>query len=93
MDISDLCGLSRHFKTKSPDALTVGIVGLNTADHYVSFEGARKYPTGAYGPHPFLEAPEAEVVQVMLGVASKQVAEQELAEWLRGRLVPVMRRR
>jgi len=40
-----------------------------------------------------LEAPEREVVQVMLGVASRQVAEQELAEWLRGRLVPVMRRR
>jgi hypothetical protein len=58
--ISDLCGQSRHFKTKSPDALTVGIVGLNTADHYVSFEGARNYPTGLYGPHPFLEAPEAE---------------------------------
>jgi len=40
-----------------------------------------------------LEAPESEVVQVMLGVASKQVAEQELAEWLRGRLVPVKGRR
>lgn len=58
--ISDLCGQSRHFKTKSPDALTVGIVGLNLADHYLSFEGTRRYPTGQYGPHPYQEAPEAE---------------------------------
>jgi hypothetical protein len=58
--ISDLCGQSRQFKTKSPDALTVGLVGLNLADRYVSFEGARAYPTGEYGPHPVQEAPEAE---------------------------------
>jgi hypothetical protein len=57
---SDLCGQSREFKTKSPDAQTVGIVGINVADHYVSFEGARSYPTGPYGPHPYLEASEAE---------------------------------
>lgn len=58
--ISDLCGQSRHFKTKSPDALAVGLVGLNVADRYVSFEGSRRYPTGEYGPHPYQEAPEAE---------------------------------
>ena len=58
--ISDLCGQSRAFRTKSPDATTVGIVGINVADHYVSFEGGRTYPTGAYGPHPVQEAHEAE---------------------------------
>jgi hypothetical protein len=58
--VSDLCGQGRHFKTKSPDAVSVGIVGINVADHYVSFEGARRYPTGEYGPHPYHEAPEAE---------------------------------
>ncbi len=58
--ISDLCGQSRQFKTKSPDAITVGIVGMNVADRYLSFEGARTYPTGEYGPHPWQEAPEAE---------------------------------
>ncbi len=58
--ISDLCGQSREFKTKSPDAIAVGIVGINVASRYVSFEGARQYPTGQYGPHPFQEAAEAE---------------------------------
>jgi len=58
--ISDLCGQSRHFKTKSPDALSVGVVGIKVADHYASFEGQRRYPTGEFGPHPNQEAPEAE---------------------------------
>jgi hypothetical protein len=57
---SDLCGQAAHFKKKSPDALAVGIVGLNMADEYVSYEGDRVYPTGKYGPHPVQEAPEAE---------------------------------
>ena len=57
---SDLCGQAAHFKRKSPDALTVGIVGLNMAEEYVSYEGDREYPTGKYGPHPAQEAPEAE---------------------------------
>jgi len=58
--VSDLCGQSRHFKTKSPDAIEVGIVGINVADRYVSYEGDRAYPTETYGPHPFVEANEAE---------------------------------
>ncbi|MBI2763763.1 MAG: hypothetical protein HYX54_08460 [Chloroflexi bacterium] len=57
---SDLCGQAGHFKKKSPDALAVGIVGLNMAEEYVSYEGEREYPTGKYGPHPAQEAPEAE---------------------------------
>ncbi|TAL06674.1 MAG: hypothetical protein EPO00_10665 [Chloroflexota bacterium] len=58
--ISDLCGQAHHFTTKSPDALTVGIVGLNVASSYTSYESERAYPTGTYGPHPAAEAPEAE---------------------------------
>lgn len=58
--ISDLCGQSGHFRTKSPHAVTVGVVGLNHADFYVSYEGGRSYRTGDYGPHPIRETPEAE---------------------------------
>lgn len=58
--ISDLCGQSGHFRTKSPGAISVGIVGVNVAERYVSYEGGRNYPTGEYGKHPFQEAPEAE---------------------------------
>jgi death-on-curing protein len=36
-----------------------------------------------------LDATEPEVVTVMLGLASGQLKERELAEWLRGRLVPL----
>lgn len=58
---SDLCGQARHFKTKSPDAITVGLVGINVANYYVSYEGDRSYPTGVKDhPHPAEEAPEAE---------------------------------
>ena len=39
-----------------------------------------------------LEAPEREVVQVMLGVAGNQLTEGELAKWVRRRLVRVLRR-
>lgn len=59
--ISDLCGQARQFKTKGPTAIPVGIVGLNMAERYVSYEGERSYPTGGKGgPHPIHEAPEAE---------------------------------
>ena len=40
-----------------------------------------------------LEAPEPEVVQVMVGVAGGQIAEEQLATWLRAHLVRVQRRR
>jgi death on curing protein len=36
-----------------------------------------------------LEAPESEVVQVMLGVAANRITEREVADWLRGHLVHV----
>jgi len=40
-----------------------------------------------------LEAPETDVVRVMLGVAEKQLAERKLANWIRSHLVPAMRRK
>jgi death-on-curing protein len=40
-----------------------------------------------------LEAPEPEVVQVMLAVAAKQIAERDLAKWVRSHLVSLIRRR
>jgi hypothetical protein len=58
--ISDLCGQAGQFKNKSPEAITVGLVGINLSEEYTSFEGDRTYPTGKYGPHPVTEAPEAE---------------------------------
>lgn len=59
--ISDLCRQAQHFKTKSPTAMPVGIVGINMANHYVSFERDRSYPTdGRQAPHPIQEAHEAE---------------------------------
>jgi hypothetical protein len=57
--ISDLCGQASHFHTKNPHAVSVGIVGVNEAETYVSYEGERAYPTGPYGPHPVQEAQEA----------------------------------
>jgi death-on-curing protein len=36
-----------------------------------------------------LDATEPEVVTVMLGLASGQLKERELADWLRGRLLPL----
>jgi len=40
-----------------------------------------------------LEAPEPEVVHMMVGVAAKKVTERQLAEWLRQRVVSTTRRR
>lgn len=39
-----------------------------------------------------LQAPETEVVQVMLGVAANRISEGELAAWLRGHVLPVKSR-
>jgi death-on-curing protein len=36
-----------------------------------------------------IEAPEAEVVTVMMGVAAGQIKERQLAEWVRAHLVPL----
>lgn len=59
--ISDLCGQATHFRSKSPHAVSVGIVGVNHATTYVSFEADRQYITrGDHGaPHPSQEAMQA----------------------------------
>jgi hypothetical protein len=61
--INDLKGQVDQFKAQNGTPITVGIAGINCADHYVSFEGpARNYPTTGMGKHlhPYQQAPEAE---------------------------------
>jgi len=60
--IGDLCRQADEFHHKSASAITVGIVGINFAESYVSHEGSRRYPTdGRSGNlHPAQEAGEAE---------------------------------
>jgi hypothetical protein len=58
---SDLCGQARHFREKSDQAIRIGIVAINQAPRYVSFEGNRAFPTdGRRYVHPVQEAAEAE---------------------------------
>jgi hypothetical protein len=59
---NDLRAQSQHFREKGPDALTVAIVGINFADHYVSWEGEREVPTTGKGRnlHPIQEAKKTE---------------------------------
>lgn len=67
--MNDLRSQSAHLRAKSPQALTVGIAAINFADHYVSYEGTRIYPTDGTGgnPHPSQEGPKAELR--LLGVS------------------------
>lgn len=62
--INDLCNQVVQFrKGGGPPAISVGIVGINHAQKYVSFEGKdRSYPTTGKGgaPHPAQEAEEAQ---------------------------------
>ncbi len=61
--INDLCNQVVQFRKGGGTPLAVGIVGINQAAKYVSFEGKdRSYPTtGRSGaPHPSQEAAEAE---------------------------------
>jgi len=60
--INDLRNQAAQFKLGGDKPICVGIVGVNHADRYVSFEGERSYPTtGRSGaPHPSQEAGEAE---------------------------------
>ena len=59
---NDLQAQAKHFREKGPDALTVAIVGINFADHYVSWEDKRAVPTTGNGRnlHPIQEAKKAE---------------------------------
>lgn len=60
--INDLEKQAAHFKSKGGTPITVGIVGINHAEHYLSFESDREYPTDGSSSfrHPIQEAAEAE---------------------------------
>jgi hypothetical protein len=58
---SDLLRQVEHFRKSSPRSVCVGIVGINRASQYLSFEGAREFLTdGKKHKHPIQEAVEAE---------------------------------
>jgi hypothetical protein len=59
--INDLTGQVEHFKRAGGQPVCVGIVGINRADHYVSYEAEKAWPTdGRKHRHPIQEATEAE---------------------------------
>jgi hypothetical protein len=60
--INDLKAQVVHFKAQHGTPITVAVVGINSADQYVSFEGDRTYPTTGVGKHkhPYQEADETE---------------------------------
>lgn len=64
--IGRVCSDLRHqvteFQRGRNNPICVGIVGINEADYYVSYEGDRTYPTDgtSSAPHPRQEADEAE---------------------------------
>ena len=61
--INDLKSQVSQFKSHHGKPITVGIVGINCAKQYVSFEADRVYPTTGFGrhKHPYQEADETEV--------------------------------
>jgi hypothetical protein len=60
--INDLRGQVAHFRRGGGNPICVGIVGINQADRYVSYEGKRSFKTtGRDGfLHPIQEAKQAE---------------------------------
>lgn len=59
--INDLQNQVREFSRAGGNPISVGIVGINQADHYVSYEGDVAWPTGTTGKkHPIQKAAEAE---------------------------------
>lgn len=60
--INDLRNQVAQFKRGGGNPICIGIVGVNHADRYISFEGDRSYATtGRSGaPHPSQEAAQAE---------------------------------
>ena len=59
--IGDLIKQIGQFRAAGGHPVCVGIVGVNHADHYVSYEGDRPWPTdGRRYKHPVQEAAEAE---------------------------------
>ena len=59
--INDLQNQVREFGNAGGTPISVGVVGINQADHYVSYEGDVAWRTGSKGKkHPIQEAAEAE---------------------------------
>jgi hypothetical protein len=59
--INDLVKQVSHFRHGGGNPICVGIVGINSANIYTSYEGDREYQTGSKGfPHPVQEAANAE---------------------------------
>ena len=59
--MNDLQNQVREFSAAGGNPVSVGIVGINQADRYVSYEGDVKWPTGVKGnKHPIQEAADAE---------------------------------
>jgi hypothetical protein len=70
--INDLKSQVTHFKSQHGKPITVGIVGINHAPQYISYEGDRTYPTTGAGGflHPIQEAAEAEARLLSLAAPS-----------------------
>lgn len=59
--IGDLKRQVEMFRQQGGNPICIGFVGVNYADHYVSYEGERSYPTnGKKYKHPIQEAADAE---------------------------------
>jgi hypothetical protein len=59
--MNDLQNQERESGTAGGNPISLGIVAINQADHYVSYEGDVAWPTGIRGNmHPIQEAAEAE---------------------------------
>jgi hypothetical protein len=60
--VNDLRGQVAQFKAKHGQPITIGIVGINRANQYVSYEGEKEWPTTGIGrhKHPYQEADETE---------------------------------
>ncbi|HEV8523012.1 MAG TPA: hypothetical protein VGQ71_00820, partial [Terriglobales bacterium] len=57
--VGDLVRQAEEFRKRGGNPICVGFVGVNFADHYTSFEGARVFPTdGKRYKHPIQEAEE-----------------------------------
>lgn len=58
---TDMINQASEFRRHGGNPICIGIVGINRARRYVSFEGTREWPTdGRKNPHPFQEAEQAE---------------------------------
>jgi len=58
---TDMINQVSEFQRYGDNPICIGIVGINRARSYVSFEGVREWPTnGKKNPHPYQEADQAE---------------------------------